>query len=156
MKKTFLLIIYCMSMAFAIRAQTNGLAVPSPLIAPKTDILQLKESGYSFGKIPQGRPVIHVFEIVNTGKEPLLLENVQASCGCTTPEWSREPIAPGATAPIKVGYNAYSEGHFNKTVTIFYNNGQTKALIISGEVYKLPATAAPENASVQFLKQTNK
>ena len=89
------------------------------------------------------------------GKEPLLLENVQASCGCTTPEWSREPIAPGATAPIKVGYNAYAEGHFNKTVTILYNNGQTKALIISGEVYKLPASAAPENASVQFLKQTN-
>ncbi len=84
-----------------------------------------------------------------------MLENVQASCGCTTPEWSREAILPGATASIKVGYNAYSEGHFNKTVTIFYNNGQTKALIISGEVYKLPATAAPENASVQFLKQTN-
>ncbi|MDP9043148.1 MAG: DUF1573 domain-containing protein, partial [Bacteroidota bacterium] len=77
------------------------------------------------------------------------------SCGCTTPEWSREPIAPGATVPIKVGYNAYSDGHFNKTVTIFYNNGQTKTLIITGEVYKLPATAAPENASVQFLKQTN-
>jgi hypothetical protein len=54
-----------------------------------------------------------------------------------------------------VGYNAYGEGHFNKTVTIFYNNGQTKALTISGEVYKLPDTAAPENASVQFLKQTN-
>ena len=89
------------------------------------------------------------------GKEPLLLENVQASCGCTTPEWSREPIAPGKTASIRVGYNAYGEGHFNKTVTIFYNNGQTKALIISGEVFKLPSSAAPENASVQFLKQTN-
>jgi hypothetical protein len=139
----------------ALNAQSTAPKPFAPVAVPKEDFLQLKESGYSFGKIPQGRPVIHIFEIVNTGKEPLMLENVQASCGCTTPEWSKEPIAAGATSSIKVGYNAYADGHFNKTVTIFYNNGQTKALIISGEVYKLPATAAPENASVQFLKQTN-
>jgi Protein of unknown function (DUF1573) len=155
MKKTLLLIIYGLFIAFAVNAQTDVVKAPTPIASPKADVLQLKETGYSFGKIPQGRPVIHVFEIVNTGEQPLLLENVQASCGCTTPEWSKEAIAPGATASIKVGYNAYSDGHFNKTVTIFYNNGQTKALIISGEVFKLPATAAPENASVQFLKQTN-
>jgi Protein of unknown function (DUF1573) len=155
MKKGFLLTIYSLFVAFAMMAQSNAVTVPFPSAVTKPETLLLKEPGYSFGKIPQGRPVIHVFEIVNTGKEPLLLENVQASCGCTTPEWSREPIAPSATAQIKVGYNAYAEGHFNKTVTIFYNNGQTKALVISGEVYKLPSTAAPENASVQFLKQTN-
>jgi hypothetical protein len=155
MKKALLFIIYGLFMSFALNAQSPVLKTASTPANPKEDILQLKESGYSFGKIPQGRPVIHVFEIVNTGKEPLLLENVQASCGCTTPEWSREPIAAGASAPIKVGYNAYAEGRFNKTVTILYNNGQTKTLIISGEVYKLPASAAPENASIQFLKQTN-
>jgi Protein of unknown function (DUF1573) len=155
MKKTLFLIIYGLFIAFALNAQSNNVTIPYPSAGVKTDNLQLKENTYAFGKIPQGRPVIHVFEIVNTGREPLLLENVQASCGCTTPEWSREPIVPGATAPIKVGYNAYAEGHFNKTVTIFYNNGQSKALTITGEVYKLPATAAPENASVQFLKQTN-
>ena len=147
--------IYCLFAVFALHAQSGVLKAPSPVAPPKEDVIQLKESGFSFGKIPQGRPVIHVFEITNTGKEPLLLENVQASCGCTTPEWNREPIAPGAAASSKVGYNAYAEGQFNKTVTIFYNNGQTKALIISGEVYKLPASAAPENASIQFLKQTN-
>jgi hypothetical protein len=155
MKKVLLLIIYSLFMTFTMNAQSANSKTPVPAAIPKDDILQFKENGYSFGKIPQGRPVLHVFEITNTGKTPLLLENVQASCGCTTPEWSRDPIAPGATVPIKVGYNAYAEGQFNKTVTIFYNNGQTKALIISGEVYKLPATAAPENASVQFLKQTN-
>jgi Protein of unknown function (DUF1573) len=155
MKKLFLLLVSCLFMAFTAKAQSVVLKPASPVSSPKADILLLKENSHSFGKIPQGRPVIHVFEIINTGKEPLLLENVQASCGCTTPEWSRVPIAPGATAQIKVGYNAYGEGHFNKTVTIFYNNGQTKALTISGEVYKLPDTAAPENASVQFLKQTN-
>jgi hypothetical protein len=155
MKKTLLIIIYGLLTACVADAQSAPLYSASNSVTQKEDILQLKETGFSFGKIPQGRPVNHVFEVVNTGRSPLLLENVQASCGCTTPEWSREPIAPGATVPIKVGYNAYSDGHFNKTVTIFYNNGQTKTLIITGEVYKLPATAAPENASVQFLKQTN-
>jgi hypothetical protein len=155
MKKVVLLKIFGLLMVHFVCAQSGaGNSPVSPAVA-KVETLRLNEPSYSFGKIPQGRPVIHVFKIQNVGTEPLLLENVQASCGCTTPEWSREPIAPGAEASIKVGYNAYSEGHFNKTVTILYNNGQTKALIISGEVYKLPASAAPENASVQFLKQTN-
>jgi hypothetical protein len=155
MKKALLFVFTGILLAFGLQAQTVAVKAVAPVTPPKIEILQLKETGYSFGKIPQGRPVVHVFEITNTGKEPLVLENVLASCGCTTPEWSRDPIAAGATASIKVGYNAYGEGHFNKTVTIFYNNGQTKALTITGEVYKLPDTAAPENASVQFLKQTN-
>lgn len=155
MKKSALLIICGLFILGITQAQPAAFIPKSTEQNPKEDILLLKETSHQFGKIPQGRPVTHTFEIVNTGNEPLLLENVQASCGCTTPEWSREPIAPGATAPIKVGYNAYAEGHFNKTVTIFYNNGHTKALTITGEVYKLPPTSAPENASVQFLKQTN-
>jgi hypothetical protein len=155
MKKVSLFIFCGLLSVLVATAQQNPPGSTSTITPAKEDILRLMELSYSFGKIPQGRPVIHVFEIQNAGKDPLLLENVQASCGCTTPEWSREPIAPGKTASIRVGYNAYGEGHFNKTVTIFYNNGQTKALIISGEVFKLPASAAPENASVQFLKQTN-
>ncbi len=121
----------------------------------KQDILILKETSHNFGKIPQGRPATYTFEITNTGKDALKLDNVQASCGCTTPEWSKEPIAAGATADIKVGYNAYAEGPFAKVVTIFYNGTQTKTLTISGEVYKSPSSSAPDNASVQFLKQTN-
>ena len=68
MKKALLFIIYGLFISLALNAQTPVLkTAPTPVI-PKEDILQLKESGYSFGKIPQGRPVIHVFEIVNTGK----------------------------------------------------------------------------------------
>ncbi|MBO9636422.1 MAG: DUF1573 domain-containing protein, partial [Chitinophagaceae bacterium] len=130
-------------------AQTATVAAAAP------DVLQLKENGYDFGKIPQGRPVTHIFEIVNTGKAPLLLSNVQASCGCTTPEWSRDPIKPGATATIKVGYNAAAEGYFNKSITISYNNNQNKTLLISGTVYKTPVTAAPVNASIALLKNIN-
>lgn len=138
-------------------AQTSPATVPQPVqSSPVTvEVLGLKQTSHDFGKIPQSRPVTHVFEFTNNGKEALKLENVQASCGCTTPEWSKEPIEPGATSSIKVGYNAASEGPFSKTVTVFYNGNQMKTLVISGTVYKAPATSAPANASVSLLKQTN-
>jgi hypothetical protein len=117
------------------------------------DVLKLKETEHNFGKIPQGKPVFYTFEIINTGTQPLKLDNVQASCGCTTPEWSREPIAAGATAQIKVGYNAAAENSFDKAITITYNGNQTKQLKITGFVWKAPEGAAPSNASVQFLKK---
>jgi hypothetical protein len=117
------------------------------------DVLKLKETEHNFGKIPQGKPVYYSFEIVNTGSQPFSLDNVQASCGCTTPEWSQDPIAPGATAVIKVGYNAAVEGDFDKTITITYHTSQTKYLKIKGNVWKAPEGSAPANASVQFLKK---
>ena len=117
------------------------------------EVLKLKETEHDFAKIPQGKPVYHNFEIVNTGTLPLKLDNVQASCGCTTPEWSYDAIAPGATAVIKVGYNAATEGYFDKAITITYNTNQTKQLKIKGTVWKAPEGSAPANASVQFLKK---
>jgi hypothetical protein len=128
-------------------------AQSTPAGANKADVLLLKETSHDFGKIPQGRPVNYVFEIVNTGSVPLKLENVQASCGCTTPQWSKDEIAAGATSKITVGYNAYAEGGFEKTITIQYNQSQTKYLVIKGTVYKAPPSSAPENASVKLLKQ---
>lgn len=121
--------------------------------APHEDQLQLKQTEHDFGQIAQGKPVYHSFTIVNTGKEPLKLDNVSASCGCTTPEWSQEPIAPGASAIIKVGYNAAAEGSFDKAITITYNTNQQKFLKIKGTVWKAPEGSAPANASVQFLKK---
>ncbi len=117
------------------------------------DLLLLKESSHEFGKIPQGKPVYYNFEIVNTGKTPLKLDDVHASCGCTTPEWSRDAIAPGATAQIKVGYNAAAEGPFEKNITITYHSSQSKTLIIKGVVWKAPEGSAPANAAVNFLKK---
>lgn len=117
------------------------------------EVLQLKETEHDFGKIPQGKPVYYSFEVVNTGKEPLKLMDVHASCGCTTPEWSPEPIAPGASSVIKVGYNAAAEGAFEKYISITYNNAQNKQIKIKGTVWKAPDGSAPANASVQFLKK---
>lgn len=117
------------------------------------DVLVLKETSFHFGKIAQGRPVTHDFVVTNRGKTALLIENVEATCGCTTPEWSQEPVLPGAQTVIKVGFNASSEGPFKKEITIIYNDGKSKKLQISGEVYPSPTTSAPVNPSLSLLKQ---
>jgi Protein of unknown function (DUF1573) len=115
--------------------------------------LVLKETEFDFGKIPQGKPVTHVFEVVNKGKDSLKIANVQASCGCTTPEWERDKaVAPGGSIKITVGFNAGAEGPFNKPVTITYNGTETKQIFIRGEVWKTPAASAPENKSLGDLK----
>jgi hypothetical protein len=156
MKKftTFFLLMASFVFASAQTTVTNTNTTANTTIAPE-DILQLKETEHDFAQIPQGKPVYYNFEIVNLGKTELKLDNVHASCGCTTPEWSREAIAPGATAKIRVGYNASAEGAFEKYITITYNTSQTKQIRIKGTVWKAPAGAAPANASVEFLKKSN-
>jgi hypothetical protein len=122
------------------------------LIKGPAEALGVKETSFDFGKIPQGRPVTHNFEVVNKSSQPLVIDNVEASCGCTTPEWSEAPIAPGASSLIKVGFNASAEGKFQKTITIYYGD-KVKGLTITGEVYAMPTTSAPPNASLSTLKQ---
>ena len=163
MKKIITLIFICFA-AIAVNAQqiptavTNASVVAKPVAdvkvaTPTVETLVLKETEFNFGKIPQGKPVTHVFEITNTGKDSLKIINVQASCGCTTPEWDKDKaIAPGATAKITVGYNAAAEGPFTKPVTITYNGTENKQLFIKGEVWKTPAASAPENKSLGDLK----
>jgi len=124
-----------------------------PAAVKSEEALTMKETEHDFGKIPQGKPVTYLFEIKNTGKTPMKLNNVQASCGCTTPEWDKDnTIAPGATSSIKVGFNAAAEGPFNKFITITYNDNQTKQVNIKGEVWKTPAASAPANEAVNDLK----
>ena len=156
MKKIITLILICF-LAVTVNAQQNTAAVTGAPADDKpampVETLILKETEFNFGKIPQGKPVTHVFEITNAGKDSLKIINVQASCGCTTPEWEKDKaIAPGATAKITVGYNAAAEGPFTKPVTITYNGTENKQLFIKGEVWKTPAASAPENKSLNDLR----
>ena|SRR5437773_12024331 len=137
--------ILLVSIACAVSAQADSL---------KKEALRVKEVEHDFGQIPQGKPVYYFFEIENTGNTPLKLDNVQASCGCTTPEWNHDPIPAGSNDKIKVGYNAAAEGVFEKYITITYN-GTQKQIKIKGTVWKAPVGSAPTNASIQILKQQN-
>jgi hypothetical protein len=151
MKRIIFVSLFFLSLSAA-RAQ-NAEQAPAPTVKPVPEVLQVRETEHDFGKIPQGKPVYYFFEIINTSDVPLKLDNVQASCGCTTPEWSKDPIPAGGPDQIRVGFNAANEGPFEKPITITYNGSQTKQIKIKGTVWKAPVGSAPANQSVQFLKQ---
>lgn len=81
-------------------------------------VIKVNTERHDFGKILNAKPVDYYFEITNTSDKPVVIENAWGSCGCTTPEKPTEPIAPGATAKLKVNYNAAALGHFDKQVMI--------------------------------------
>jgi len=90
---------------------------------------------HNYGVVEYNANGTCVFEFTNTGKIALVLNNVQASCGCTAPEWSKEPIKPGDKGKITVKYNTMIPGPFQKSITV-YSNAATNpvVLIIKGEV----------------------
>lgn len=105
--------------------------------------IKVNTEDYSFGKIKQGVPVTTFFVITNTTDKPIAIENATAGCGCTTPEFSKEPIAPGASTKLKVGYNAAAMGPFKKNVNIQITGfQQPKVIYISGEVVGADGAAA--------------
>ena len=143
-------LVFALLLFAAVNAQTT--AVTTTATSPE-ELLILKEKEFNFGKIPQGKPVMHIFEVSNKSGDSLKIVNVQASCGCTTPEWEKDKVvAPGGGTKITVGYNAAAEGPFTKFITITYNGTQTKQITITGEVWKTPASSAPENKSLNDLK----
>jgi len=96
---------------------------------------------HDFGTIKEeDGKVSFTFDFTNEGKSDLLLTDVKASCGCTTPKWSKKPIAPGKKGMIEVTYNAKNRpGPFSKTITITNNSEEEKILIyIKGEVIPKP------------------
>jgi hypothetical protein len=90
------------------------------------------EASHDFGTIKEADgPVTHTFKIKNEGEAPLVVTKVAASCGCTTPEWTKEPIAPGKTGEIKVTYDPTGRPNpFNKTVSV-YSNGKTGSSVLT-------------------------
>jgi hypothetical protein len=77
---------------------------------------------FDFGQLTEGDTVEHVFTFTNTGEFPLIINNVTASCGCTTPDWPHDPVAPGAKSSVRVRFNSRGKsGEQAKTITIFAN-----------------------------------
>ena len=104
--------------------------------------IEFEEEVFDFGEIMEGDVVEHVFKFSNTGKNPLIINHAQGSCGCTVPEWPREPIAPGGSGEIKIKFNSKGkQGEQNKTVTISANTIPNKTTIrIVGGVEVNPET----------------
>jgi hypothetical protein len=127
-----LILVFLSSSFFCFAQQKNPTAV-------------FETESHDFGKINESNgPAVFNFVLTNTGATPLILKSVQASCGCTTPQWPKEPILPGAKGTIIVSYNPQNRpGRFEKQITVV-SNGQpeTQILHISGEV--IPRTLTIE------------
>ncbi|MBC6611275.1 DUF1573 domain-containing protein [Hymenobacter sp. BT507] len=99
-------------------------------------VMTFQEELHDFGKVPEGTVATHEFKFKNTGNQPLVIGNVQASCGCTTPEWTRTPILPGKMGVVKAMYSSAGRpGVFNKTISVTANTtAPTTVLTIKGTV----------------------
>lgn len=98
--------------------------------------LKFESDKHDFGMIDEGLQAVHEFTFTNTGNAPVILSDVRASCGCTTPSWTKEPIAPGAKGSIKASYNSEGRpGNFTKSITITSNASEaSKVIYIKGIV----------------------
>lgn len=103
---------------------------------------KFNEEKHDFGKVPQGTPVTTVFTFTNIGVEPLILQEVKPTCGCTIADFTKTPVKKGETGKITITYNAAVAGPFSKTI-ITTSNAKTpqKYLNIVGEV--VAKAAAP-------------
>ena len=105
-------------------------AEPVSTMPPTT--VSFAEDSYNFGEVPEGDKVNHTFKFKNTGSNPLRVTNVKPSCGCTTPEWSKEDIAPGAEGFVKVEFDsAGKRGVQKKSVTVTFDNTDPKNKVLS-------------------------
>ncbi|HAP01373.1 MAG TPA: DUF1573 domain-containing protein [Bacteroidetes bacterium] len=122
---------------------------------PNAGDFKFTEETWDFQNIPQNKPVTHDFTFTNTGKEPIVITNCQASCGCTVPKWPKEPILPGKSDVISVTYNAAHAGGFNKSITITSNaKTPTKVIYIKGTVDAAPVEQTTPEQQPNMM-QTN-
>jgi hypothetical protein len=136
MKKVWMLALA--AMAFGLATAQTQTPPAAPVAEASNAKIKFEEVSYNFGNVVEGEKARHEFKFTNTGTDPLILQNVQASCGCTTPSWPREQIAPGASGVITAEFNSQGRpGTFNKQITVTSNGGEV-VLTISGNVQPEP------------------
>ena len=103
---------------------------------PNAPVLKFAEAEFDFGDIQPDTKVRHTFTFTNTGKSPLLIEDATASCGCTTPSWTKEPVAPGAQGKMEVQFDSRGkQGIISKQVAVRANTQPAlTTILIKGNV----------------------
>ena len=114
----------------------NNKSLNNPNSNSDQPIIEVVDDEFDFGEIKEGENVIHEYKIKNTGTGDLLISSAKGSCGCTVPEWPKEPIKAGKEAKIKVTFNSRGKpGVQNKRVTLMTNAiPNVKILTIKGNV----------------------
>ncbi len=127
MKKSIVIMVMMFIASLTIQAQDKP--------ATPQDSIVFATTTHDYGTIVQSSDGSCVFAFTNKGKAPIVLNDVKASCGCTVPEWTRTPVAPGEKGSIKVTYNTNNVGAFTKSITVNSNAiNNPVILIIKGTV----------------------
>ncbi len=126
-----------------------GLLLTASFAFASAQTISFDKTTYDYGTVKGGSDGHRFFTVKNTGDKPLIISKVQASCGCTTPEWSQDPIMPGKSTQIKVGYDTKINGPFTKIIEVFSNDpaNSRSVLNIKGNV-----EAITGNISVSEVK----
>jgi hypothetical protein len=124
-----------------------GMTAKAQEVGANGPSIKIDKEVHDYGNLEQGGNGECTFVITNTGNEPLLIQMCKGSCGCTVPTCPTEPIAPGASATIKVKYDTNRVGPINKTVTITSNatNEPSKMIRIKGNIVAKPTEGTPTN-----------
>lgn len=107
-----------------------GIALFGTFAIATAQSITFDKTTYDYGTIKPNADGTRFFTVTNTGDKPLVISNVKPSCGCTTPEFSTDPIMPGKSAKIKVGYNTAINGGFNKMIEVFSNDPENSRSVI--------------------------
>ena len=120
-----------------------GLFLTASFAFASAQTISFDKTTHDYGTVKNGSDGHRMFVVKNTGDKPLIISKVQASCGCTTPEWSQDPIMPGKTAQIKVGYNTTIVGPFTKIIEVYSNDpaNNRSVIYIKGNVEDLAGVA---------------
>lgn len=115
----------------------NGLFSTSTVVAPTATIVKwTTETEHDFGAVQRGSTQRFTFRFQNLLDEPIVLQNVRTSCGCTAADWPEAPIDPAATGEIRIEFDADRADSFRKKITVFFNKQRrAETLWISGEVF---------------------
>ncbi len=114
----------------------NPISADLPLDTTELARIAFEETEYDFGEVQEGSIVEHEFVFKNVGKVPLSILNARSSCGCTVPEWPKDPIPPGGTGKIKARFN--TEGKINEQKKLIYITANTypneTSVVLKGRV----------------------
>lgn len=138
-------VLFTLMISMVVMAVAAQNATPVPAVNKNAPTINFEKTTHDYGTVVKGGDGVCEFKFKNTGVEPLILSNVTSSCGCTVPEWPREPILKGKTNTIKVKYDTNRVGPINKTVTVTSNasNASVQLHIIGTVVEKVEGASMP-------------
>lgn len=110
-----------LQLCFLLAAPPSPVLLSNSVYADKPVVNWTTEQEHDFGVMQQGRPQIFVFQFQNISPDSVLLQTVRTSCGCTAANWTETAIAPGGSGEVRIEYDAYQNGDFDKKIRVFFD-----------------------------------